>query len=227
MAAPVLELHDELWVVRDDLLPGGTKRRFLTPLFARWPEAEFVYAGPVAGYAQTALGWAAADTGKRATLFVAARARPHPLTLEAIRLGVSVVECRPGYLSVVSARARKYAADVGARMLPLGFDCPDVIDEAARVLAGLRDPFEVWCAAGSGVLSRALQRAYPGAVHHAVRVGRPPDVGGARLWTAPEAFEGRAQVMPPYPSAPTYDAKLWRFAHAHAVPGALVWNVGA
>ena len=31
--------------------------------------------------------------------------------------------------------------------------------------------------------------------------------------------------MPPYPSEPTYDAKVWLFVKKHAKPGALVWNV--
>lgn len=226
--APVVEAVGDLLVVRDDLLPGGTKRRFLTRLLARWPEAEFVYAGPAAGYAQLALGWAAADNDKRAVFFIAARARPHRLMIEGRRIGVTYVECRPGYLSVCSARARAYAAETGACFLPLGFDRPDVVAAAAEALGGHGlDPPEVWVTAGTGLLSRALQVAYPRAAHHAVQAGRPPDVGAARLWRAPEPFEARADRPPPFPSAPTYDAKAWRFVRAHAAPGALFWNVGA
>ena len=32
---------------------------------------------------------------------------------------------------------------------------------------------------------------------------------------------------PPFPSAPTYDAKAWKFIKEHASRGALFWNVGA
>ena len=32
---------------------------------------------------------------------------------------------------------------------------------------------------------------------------------------------------PPFPSAPTYDAKAWKFIREHASRGALFWNVGA
>jgi hypothetical protein len=32
---------------------------------------------------------------------------------------------------------------------------------------------------------------------------------------------------PPFPSAPTYDAKAWKFMKQYAKPGALFWNVGA
>ena len=33
--------------------------------------------------------------------------------------------------------------------------------------------------------------------------------------------------MPPYPSAPTYDAKVWPFVKEFASPGSLIWNVGS
>jgi hypothetical protein len=79
--------------------------------------------------------------------------------------------------------------------------------------------------AGSGTLTRALQAAWPGARFHAVRVGKPPDVGRARLYEAPEPFERDASLPPPFPSCSNYDAKAWRFLAEHARPGALFWNV--
>lgn len=227
---PVVERHGQLLVVRDDLLPGGTKRRFLTPLLDRWPELHFVYGGPAQGYAQVALGWAAHDTGKRATVFVAERKTPSPLTAAAAAAGARIVPIRPGYLAVVQARARAYAHGLGARFLPLGFDLPEVLEEAAARLAELKleePPPEVWVTAGSGLLSRALQLAFPCSAHHAVRVGLEPHAGAARLWRAPERFEARAEHPPPFPSASAYDAKAWRFVAANARAGALFWNVGA
>ena len=42
-------------------------------------------------------------------------------------------------------------------------------------------------------------------------------------------YKGNApkEDAPPFPSAPTYDAKTWKFMREHASPGALFWNVGA
>jgi len=225
---PRVDRIGSLFVVRDDLLPGGTKRRFLTPLMGRWPEQEFVFGGPAYGYAQLALAWSARDNDKQATFFIAARNTPHPLSAQAAAVGCRFRPCRPGYLTVVQARAKTYAAESGARFLPLGFDLPEVLDEAASQMAAVDlNPPEVWCAAGSGLLSRALQQAFPDAVHHAVRIGMPPHVGRARLWHAPEPFDAPASCPPPFPSTPNYDAKVWRFLSAHARPDALFWNVAA
>jgi hypothetical protein len=63
-------------VVRDDLFDGGTKARFIPALFDG--AQEIVYAGPQEGGAQTALATVARALGKRAIIFVAKRAEPHP-----------------------------------------------------------------------------------------------------------------------------------------------------
>ena len=109
MVKPRVIEHDDVFVVRDDLFPGGTKARFLPILFEGADEV--VYASPAEGGAQTALATVAAQLGKRATIFVAQRAQPHPRTLMAKRLGAKIVLVSPGYLNVVQARALKYSQD--------------------------------------------------------------------------------------------------------------------
>src|SRR5690606_15717692 len=109
--APVVREHAGVLVVRDGLFPGGTKARFLHLVFAGADEA--VYASPAEGGAKAALASDARHLGKRATIFVAQRARPHARTLEAARLGAKIVPVAPGYLSVVQARARGYCSRVG------------------------------------------------------------------------------------------------------------------
>ena len=217
-------MHEGFLVVRDDLLPGGTKRRAVHALFD--DREEYVYASPVYGHAQVALAYAARDHGKRATIFCAARADRHPLTAEAAAAGAKVVEVRPGYLGVVQARARAYCEQTGAALMPFGFDDERFADMLTAVVRRMDvAPFEVWTVAGSGCLTRCLQRAWPAATFKAVRIGAAPDVGRAALFTAPERYERPAEAPPPFPSCPTYDAKAWRFLKAHARPGALFWNV--
>jgi hypothetical protein len=129
-------------------------------------------------------------------------------------------------MTVVRARAREYCAVSGAHLLPFGLDAPAFIDALATLACGLPvRPREVWTVAGSGVLTRALQQAWPTAAFHAVRVGAVPNVGRAAIYEAPERFEAPAVVRPPFPSCDNYDAKAWRFIRAHARPGALFWNV--
>lgn len=221
---PILERVGGIVVVRDDLIPGGTKRRVLDGLY---PEAgELVYASPAQGYAQVALAYSAAATGRRATVFVARRAVPHPRTAEAASAGARIVPVAPGYLTVVQARARAYCAASGAALLPFGLDTPEVLAALAETARSIPyQPAEVWCVAGSGLLSRALQLAWPAARHYAVAVGRAPDAGGAQVLRAPEPFERDAREAPPFPSCPNYDAKAWRFIMRQASPGAVFWNV--
>jgi hypothetical protein len=84
---PVVVKHDGILVVRDDLFAGGTKARFIPALFDG--AQEVVYASPQEGGAQTALATVARALGKRATIFVAKRADPHPRVLMAKALGAS------------------------------------------------------------------------------------------------------------------------------------------
>lgn len=225
MNPPVVEQVGKVLVVRDDLVLGGTKARVLHRLFEVGKQ-EYVYASPVQGYAQVALAYCCRAAGKQATVFCAARREHHPRTEEALLAGAKVVEVSPGYLSVVRARACEYCDRTGAVLLPFGLDVPVVVDAIANVARGLGiAPTEVWTVAGSGVLTRALQKAWPDAAFNAVRIGAEPDAGRARVWVAPEKYEHDARHLPPFPSCTNYDAKLWQFVLRYASPGALVWNV--
>lgn len=227
-APPIVREHDGVLVVRDDLFPGGTKARFLGQLFEGADEV--VYASPAEGGAQTALATVARSLGKRATIFVAARAKLHPRTLEAARLGARVVPIRPGHLSVVQARAREWSRRNGARLVPFGVDLPEAIEAIAQAATstGL-DPDEVWCAGGSGVLARGLALAWPKARRHVVQVGRalkPGDVAGASIHIHPLRFGDVAKSLAPFPCDPHYDAKAWEQCAARRGPGRVVfWNV--
>lgn len=223
---PVIEEHGGVLVVRDDLIPGGTKQRVL-PQFMRGGE-EFVYASPAYGYAQVALAHSAAQLRVRATVFVAKRKQPHARTLEAKRAGAKIMQVPHGYLSHVQSKAKAYCAATGAVLMPFGLDFPAFIEALAEVARAMPvDPTEVWTVAGSGTLTRALQAAWPQARFNAVQVGKAPKVGRARLYKAPEAFEDDARAPPPFRSCSNYDAKAWRFIKANASPGALFWNVAA
>jgi len=225
---PVVKGHEGVTVVRDDLFPGGTKARFLPVLFDSADEV--VYASPAEGGAQTALAHTAAALGKRATIFVAKRAKPHPRALEAKRVGAKVMQVSPGYLTVVQARAREYCNRTGAMLAPFGVNLPAAIDRIAEaaLMTGL-EPDEVWCASGSGVLARGLAKAWPDARRHVVEVGRKlsaDEVAGARIHEAGLPFSKALKERLPFPSCPHYDAKAWRICKARRGAGlVLFWNV--
>lgn len=225
---PVVVEHQGVLVVRDDRLRGGTKVRAIPALLEALDAAEeVVYCSPVSGYAQIALAIATAGSGRRVRIFTPARKTLHPRTLEAMENGAVIDQFSPGYMTVLRARAREYAERTGATILPFGLDHPVVLE---RIAAAAREtglePRDVWVAAGSGTLSRALQLAWPSAVIHAVRVGTEPRIGRARLYLYPRAFDQPARSMPPFPSVPNYDAKAWEIMKAHYVDdGTVFWNV--
>jgi hypothetical protein len=154
--APIVVKHQAVWVVRDDLFPGGTKARFLGLLFSG--AEEVAYASPAEGGAQVALAITASSLRKRATIFVGRRAKPHPRTPQAAKLRAKIVPVAPGHLSAVQVRAREYCARTGIRLMPFGADMPGAINliAAAARATGI-EPAEVWCAAGQACLPADLQ----------------------------------------------------------------------
>jgi hypothetical protein len=178
------------------------------------------------GGAQVALATVAQRLGKRATIFVARRAKPHPRTIEASNLGAKVIGVAPGYLSVLQSRAREYCAQTGARLMPFGAHMPEAINAiaaAARAI-GIK-PDEVWCAAGSGVLARGLPAVWPNARRHAVQVGRtltPRDVAGATIHIHPAPFGRQGHGNAPFPTDSHYEAKAWEVTTARKGTGRVV-----
>jgi hypothetical protein len=228
----IIEMHQGVTVVRDDLFAGGTKARFLPRLFCEGA-AEVCYASSAEGGAQTALAHVAKQLGKRATIFCAARAVPHPRQLEAQRLGAKFVPVRPGYLNVVQSRARAYCEQTGATLAPFGVKLPAAIEVIANAARQIKvRPAEVWCAAGSGTLATALRRAWPDAQVHAVCVGHKltsDDVAGATLheFGLPYKVALPASAAP-FPADGCYEIKAWTcmLANRGRSKGPTVfWNV--
>ena len=230
MIQPVLRKHEGIVVVRDDLLEGGSKVRVAPALLGS--NDEWVFAGPAQGYAQLALAIACEMTGKRGVFFTAKRNEPLPLTKQAMKHGLKVVQVPHGRINVVQARAREYCAASGATFIDLGLKLPGMEDALFSLASQMEidEPKEVWVTAGSGTLTRALARAWPSAEIHAVQIGMSPELPDrAILHVAEEEFAKPALAPPPFPSAIFYDAKAWRFVRAGARTDgrALFWNVGA
>lgn len=226
----VEEVAAGLLVVRDDLVEGGTKRCYADAMVRGCREV--VYASPAYGGAQIAIAHAARAQGVDATIFVAKRSAPHPRTLEAKAVGAKVVQVPHGYLSNVQAKAKAYAASVGARLLPFGLETPEAIAAIAaraRLVAdGVGQLDEVWCVAGSGVLARGLQQGFEAARFVCVQVGRAlsqSDRGRASVVVCPQPFEADAKRPPPFPSCSNYDAKGWAPFVEHGSGRRLFWNV--
>jgi threonine dehydratase len=229
---PIIELHEGFQIVREDLVPGGTKARILPEILKDIDADEFVYPSTTYGYGPLAVAHAAKELGKKAVLFYPARNRENwtPMMEEAESIGAEIVMVKMGFMSVLKCRANEYCEENSrAHMVPLGCDTAEFHQGFVDLAKSLRKrPKEVWCAAGTGALTRALQEAWPNAEHHAVVVAmKTADTGTAIRHTVKIPFERAAKNMPPFPSAANYDAKVWEVMKEHASPKALFWNVGA
>ena len=91
-----IEEYRQAVVVREDLLPGGSKARFVPYLVAG--AKEVVYGGPCCGAAALALSIYCESVGIKTTLFYAQRKREnwHGMQLKAEARGASIVEIPGG-----------------------------------------------------------------------------------------------------------------------------------
>jgi hypothetical protein len=220
-------------VVRDDLLEGGSKTRFLGKLVAG--AQEVVFGGPFCGGAPYALSVLGRKMGFKVTLFYAKRKTLHPRQVASAQNGATIYQVPYGYMTNVQAKARAYAEQAGALFLPLGFDVPEAsqpfIESMQRVgsVAGKVD--EIWCATGSGMLARCLGRAFPNTQVNGVIVGlqsrnskqhMPPNV---TLMPAGMPFSKSIDDPCPFPCCGNYDRKAWRFCVRYGRGRVLFWNV--
>lgn len=232
-AAPMIAKHEHIRVVRDDVLEGGSKLRFL-PFLVRGFE-EIVYGAPFCGGAPLALSVIGRESGQKVTIFYAGRAQLHRRQEQVKANGAVLRFVRPGYMTCVQARAKAYAQNSGAYFLPLGFDVPEAVEPFLQAIERVRkvvgDPPQVWCATGSGMLARCLALGFPSSEVKAVTVGLRSRHGkqefpkNVALIEQPLAFEQRCRAESPFPSCPNYDLKAWEICQREAVAGALFWNV--
>lgn len=223
--APVIELHNNIHVVRDDLLQYGSKLRFVDYFIGHAPEnkevEEWVFGScPATGYAQISLPVVCKRYGKKAVLFMAERSmdKLHPYQQRGIELGTEYHWVKMGMLNVTQAHAKKYTAEdpIHRRVLPLGLEHETVLASIIRVARNLPvKPKEIWSVGSSGTMNRGLQLAFPDAEVHVVQVGhtmKEREIGRAIHHISPYKFDKPVKIheMPPFPSAPTYDAKAWQ-----------------
>jgi hypothetical protein len=234
---PIIEDHDGIAVVREDLLDGGSKIRFLPYLVEG--AREIVYGSPFCGGA----GWALSVWGRRmgvpVTLFYAKRKDLHWRQKAAFLNGATIYQVPAGRMTVVQHRARSYAADRGALFLPLGFDLPQAsgpfVAVMRRVAADRREIREVWCATGSGMLARCLGQAFPSARVFGVIVGLrsrnaaqkfPPNV---TLLDCRYDFAERCESPAPFNACAHYEGKAWELLKQRSnasPPGTILfWSV--
>lgn len=243
-----------LFVVRDDLLPGGTKQRACAPFLRDLADrgySRMYYASPFAGFAQVALAYVASELELDCRLYCSVdpnaktkAARKHEFTKLAESHGahVTLVE------TLSEAERIAYGASrlvEGAYKIPLGFDCLEFREHLENelrlqwkhVLAKSgRAPRQLWVPVGSGTLSSVFKKIIGSETKLRcidVRVLSREDLriqslihdGSIGFDSTPEKFDELARQPPPIPSNGHYDAKLWQFVSTQALDGDVWWNV--
>jgi hypothetical protein len=234
--APWLVDHEGVLVVRDDVIPGGSKSRFIDHLISRATDVdEWVYGNsPRWGYGQLALSHVCRLYGKKNTVFLAASNELHPNSALAAEWGTQIIGVPLGFMTVCAARARAYVNEGhGRRQVPFGLAHETVYGSIIKVARSIPVvPDEVWTVAGSGTLNRGLQMAWPDAEIHAIEVGHKltdEEIGRAIVhkYETPFAKKCKKELWPPFPSVGEYDAKAWAYVKERVKPGrtVLLWNV--
>lgn len=239
------------FVVRDDLLPGGTKQRATAPFIQEMQNLgfdHFIYASPFAGFAQVALAYVCQMLHVKCTIIAErdqrfTRDQFHPFSIMARDFGAKLV--------MVSSlpEAEEFATTISLHQtrklkIPLGFDCPEfrfhlkeTISEAFGLIESEIGKIKnLWMPVGSGTLVRTFLTALPAHINFKcvnVRVlgAKDPRVHFIKnheqvtYFEAPMSFHTEASDYPTIPSNSFYDAKLWAFIKEHGQDGDVWWNV--
>jgi len=229
----------EIVVIRDDNLCGGTKSRLLLPLLDLSYD-EYVYATAWYGGMQVALTWTINQlnkqyqTNKKVTIIIE---DPYPDNLKAFTqfakdLGATIIRVPPNL--DIYKYAQQYVSNYkGNRrlLIPSGFRTPEAIDELAKIAIAIKQLFgefdECWCAVGSGALITGLQKGNLAKKYYGVCVFQQiPEIGKAIPIIPDETFDEPVNEndKPPYPSASHYDAKVLRYVK-NRQGKILIWNV--
>jgi hypothetical protein len=215
----VIEKHNEIYVLRDDLLLGGTKSILMNNIDK--PNInEFVYASPVYGGFQIALSAYCNSVGKKATIFCAKRKTKHYNTQKCIEHNANIIEVPFGYLSVVEKKAREYCYNKNnVEKIIFGANCDEnkkiICDRVKSVINHLNFiPDEIWCAIGSGTLISSILMAVNESVKiFGVQVGAEfiPDKKYPNLTIIkyPKPFDKESKISIKFPSTPNYDKKAF------------------
>jgi hypothetical protein len=240
-------------VVREDLLPGGTKQRAVVPFLnalRAHDYSEFVYASPFCGFAQVALAAGCQALGLKATIFCerdAGKQDPalHEFSLLARSMGAKTILVDSLEQAENVAMSYSLSQERARYKIPLGFQHPDFHCElqkrVKRELMSIESILgkkqrRIRLPVGSGTLTRAFLAIVPKEVElicvdvHVLdrkdaRIRSIAEYENVTLLSAPEEFQEPAGILPKIPSNTYYDAKLWRLIRKLGQDGDLWWNV--
>jgi hypothetical protein len=228
---PIVMIHDGVRVVRDDLIVG-TKTRAGDLLATRTNHSTLVYCQPRTGLAGVSLLDVAKHHDKKIILFMPAAKEISLHQACCIEQGAEVHFKRIAAMPNLNKYAKEWAEENGAFFVPLGLKHELATAGIIHAAMTIDPPDEVYVAISTGVLTRALQIAWPKAKFTCVAVARnlkDGELGRAEVISEPLPFTTpeKPENLPPFPCIGTYDAKVWKYIPKNTSKNVLFWNVGA
>lgn len=221
---PVIETIEGRTVVREDLLSVGTKARAGELLVATSESDTIVYVQPRFGFAGISLTELCKKYNKRLVLFMPSSKEISDHQAFCIENGCEYHFHRIAAMPNLNIIAKRWADENNAFFIPLGLRHRLVTAMIVKTATGIKEPESFWTAFSTGVLNRALQIAWPNSIANGVAVSRnvhDGERGRANIVSHYKDFSQNSLILPPFPSAKNYDAKVWEYTK----PGDLFWNV--
>lgn len=231
---PTIKLHDDFFVVRDDIIEYGSKCRFGDFLVRNCDYDTLVYVQPRFGFAGISLSYLAEKYGKKLVLFMPSSKEISEHQAVCIERGAIAKFRRIAAMPNLNSIAKDWAKANNAFFIPLGLYHPvvtaSIVKTCDTIIKEWGHPKEIWTAISTGVLSRGLQIGFHKTRFNSVAVARnlkAGELGYSDVYSHPKAFnqDVSRDWVPPFPSASNYDAKVWEFMKKNGQEGALMWNV--
>lgn len=221
---PVIEEYNGIKVVREDLIIVGSKARAGEALIAKCKSDTIVYVQPRFGYAGVSLIELCKKYNKKLVLFMPSSKEISEHQAYCIENGCEYHFYRIAAMPNLNIIAQKYAKETKSFFIPLGLKHPLVTAMIIKTAMEIPEPNSFWTAFSTGVLNRALQIAWPNSIANGLAVARnihDGEKGRANIICHYQNFSSNSKILPPFPSASNYDAKVWEYLK----PGDLFWNV--
>ena len=221
---PVIENVEGRIVIREDLLSVGTKARAGELLVATSESDTIVYVQPRFGFAGISLTELCKKYNKRLVLFMPSSKEISDHQAFCIENGCEYHFYRIAAMPNLNIIAKRWADENNAFFIPLGLRHRLVTAMIVKTATQIKEPESFWTAFSTGVLNRALQIAWPNSIANGVAVSRnvhDGEKGRANIVSHYKDFSQNSLILPPFPSAKNYDAKVWEYTK----PGDLFWNV--
>ena len=230
---PVITEHDNIRVVRDDYITGSKVRGGDCLISSLSDDIRtIVYVQPRTGLAGVSILDVAKRHDRNVKLFMPSSKRISHHQACCIERGAQAEFHRIAAMPNLNLIAKKWASEnKDAYFVPLGLKHEMVTAGIVKTASKIRPPDEVYTATSTGVLTRALQIAWPNTKFISVCVSRnmkAGELGIAEAISEPLAFTAseKAENLPPFPTIDTYDGKVWKYIPKNTDKDILFWNVG-